>query len=160
MKEWILSVCAVTILTVIVGMILPQGKMGKFIKSIFSLIIMLVILKPILSFDLDDLHFDMGVGNTEVVYQKNYLDYVNQKKIDSVESDCADVLYNIGVSGANILLDFSTDENYEIMITKVNINLENAVIISGNKHIDIIEEIKNALSEYLSVNKEIMVIYG
>ena len=95
-----------------------------------------------------------------MVYQENYLDYVNQKRINSLENDCTDVLLNIGVSGAKISLDYSVDENYQIMITKVNINLENAVIISGNKHIDIIEEIKTALSEYLSVSKEIMVIYG
>ena len=38
MKQWILSVGIIVLLTSMVSLILPEGKIGKFIKAMFSLI--------------------------------------------------------------------------------------------------------------------------
>jgi hypothetical protein len=57
-------------------------------------------------------------------------------------------------------IEYSLLDNRQIKREKVSVNLENAVIISEKEHIDIIDEIRNIVSEYLTVNKENVVIYG
>lgn len=160
MKEWILKICVVAFIATLLTMILPQGKMGKYIKGVFSVIVMLVVLQPLIGIDLENVAFDFNGLKAEPAYQQNYLDFINEKRIEYLEKRCNAIIDSLDVRGGSVVLNYSEDENRQIAITKVSINLEDAVIISDDKHIDIIEEIKSALSEYLSVNKEIMEIYG
>ena len=43
MKTWIISISAIIILTSIFGLIIPESKIGKLIKSIFSILVVFVI---------------------------------------------------------------------------------------------------------------------
>ena len=74
MKEWILSIGVVILLTSIVGLILPEGKMGKYIKCFFSFIILLVLLTPLLNKEV--IYSDFLINENEIQLQENYLNYV------------------------------------------------------------------------------------
>ena len=58
MKDWIISIVSVVLITNIVCLILPQGKMGRFVKNIFSILTVLVIIKPLIY--LKNGNFDFG----------------------------------------------------------------------------------------------------
>ncbi len=160
MKEWIISVCAVVIITTIITLIAPNGKLGKFIKSIFSLIVTLVILQPIQTFDFSSFDFDFVTAGSEVILQENYLDYVSESSIIKKQTNCEELLAYHGIKNSEVIIDYTVSESHKVKYEKVSINLENAVIISGKEHIDIIDEIKKIVSEYLTVNKDDLVIYG
>ena len=98
--------------------------------------------------------------NTEVALQENYLSHVNQLSIKQIETNCEELLEFYGVKRAEVNVDYTIGENRQIKYLKVYINLENAVIISEKEHIDIIDEIKKIISEYLQINKTDLVIYG
>lgn len=45
--QWIMGICGVAVLGVLLDVILPEGKMQKYIRSIFALAMTLVILTPL-----------------------------------------------------------------------------------------------------------------
>ena len=47
LSNWILSIAGIICLSVVVELILPDGQMNRYIKGIFSFIVVLVILLPI-----------------------------------------------------------------------------------------------------------------
>ena len=51
MNSYLLSISVIVFLTSIISLILPDGKMGKYVKSFFSILILLVIISPIFKFD-------------------------------------------------------------------------------------------------------------
>lgn len=158
MKEWILSIGTTVLLTTIISLILPDGKIGKFIKGIFLIIVLLVILKPLANIKDSGLS-DMSIFvNTETNIQSEYLNYIYDKKIKKHEEVCEKIIENIGIYKAKTSIQYSISE-MGMEIQKVNINLKNSVIISDKEHIDIIEEIKANIMSYLNIENEKLVIY-
>ena len=49
MKAYILSIAGIVLLSAVVTMIAPSGKMGKFVRGTTKLLILLVMLSPIIS---------------------------------------------------------------------------------------------------------------
>ena len=74
MKEWIISITAVILITNIVCLILPQDKIGKYIKGIFSLLTMLVVIKPIINVKDFSYNYDKIAKFDEIVLQEHFLD--------------------------------------------------------------------------------------
>ena len=160
MKEWIFSVCAISLITITISIILPQGKLGRFIKNIFAVLIMLVILQPIVKFDFDEIVFSPLEGKNDILYQKDYIDYVNNKKVQFLEDDFENTIKQLGVNDATVEILYDYCNEYEFKVKKVYVNLENAVIVSDIEHIDIIEEIKDKLASHFLVDKNVVVVNG
>lgn len=158
MKEYIISIGAIIVITSVISIILPNGKTGKFIKGLFSIIITLVILSPLtnVSFKVPNI----GDFNTKLEYQESFLFYITENKINGLEYDSEIILKNCGIKNAKVSIDYEVNEDFSHSIKKVKINLEKAVIISDGQHINIIEEGVNSLSKYLSVDKEDIKIDG
>lgn len=159
MKEWVISVTVTVFSTSVISLILPSGKLSKYIKSIFSLIMVFVILQPV--FKLRDVKFDFEAvfNESEFVYQSDYLDYVNNKKIENYKENCVILLKDIGVENFETDIIFSVNETSEIIVEKVVINLQNSVINSDKDHIDIIVDVKNVISEYFKISVCNVVVY-
>ena len=157
MKEWIISIVAVVLITSIVCLILPQGKMGKFIKNIFSILTMLVIIKPIIYLKDFDYNFDNLGSNNEVTIQENFLDYIYSKRIEEYKQNCLKITKDFGVENASVEIYYDID-NQAIKITLIEINLRDSVILSDKGHIHIKEGIITNISTYLNVEKNMVVI--
>ncbi len=159
MKDWIISITAVVLITSIVCLILPPGKMGKYIKSIFSLLTMLVVIKPIVY--IKDINFDYQqiIGADEIALQDDFLIYVFDKKIEEYEQNCVEIVEKVGIKNANINIEYDIEENQNIKINFVKINLQNSVIISDEQHINIKEEMITDIASYLNIKKNMVIIY-
>lgn len=153
MQEWVLSIGAVVILTAVAGFIIPEGKLGKYVKSIFSVIILLVITKPFLSFDANNFDSIFDTIHKDMVLQQDFIEYVFSEKTDALEGTTVKLIEESGVFNADVKIIHFITENYVYRIKKVEINLKNAVIKTDKEHIDIIEEIEKKVSEYLSLEK-------
>jgi len=159
MKDWIISIFAIVLITSIICIILPQGKMGKYIKNIFSLLTMFVIIKPIIYLKDKDLNYEQIIGTDEIVFQEQFLSFVFNKQVEEYEKNCCKIIENIGVKNAVVSIDFDINKNQDIEIGFVQINLQSSVIISNMAHINIKEEIINDVASYLNVNKNMVIIY-
>ena len=159
MKDWIISITAVVLITSIVCLILPPGKMGKYIKSIFSLLTILVVIKPIVYIKDINLDYQQIIGVDDIAFQDDFLMYVFDKKIKEHEQNCVEIVEKIGVKNANINIEYDVKENQNIIINFVKINLQNSVIISDEQHINIKEEMIADIASYLNINKNMVIIY-
>lgn len=159
MKSWVLSIVIVVFSITAISMLFPNGKTGKFIKSIFSLILILVALNP-----LDNLNFSNLIRNDfyvddDIYLQSDYIDFINKNKVNYYIKNCNLILEELGVFNSEINILFSDEENFKSKITKVIINLKNAVIKSDKEHIVIIENVKSRILEYLNLDSSGLMIY-
>ena len=159
MMKYVSGIIFSVILISLISLIFPSGKIGKYLKSIFSFILIFSVINPLLNLDEINVDFNNAFLENEVIYQEQYLDYVNQKKIDNYNDNCTKIIEKLGVKNAQIDFIYYTDEKYNLIVEKVNVNLKNSVISPENEHINIIKDIKKMLSEYLSVNQENIKVY-
>ena len=158
MKEWILSVGSIVILTSVISLILPDGKTGKIIKCVFSLIILTVILKPILSIK-DGVEIEEIVFNeAEICLQDDFIYYSIDEKMTNYEGNILFHLKNLGIENGSVFIEYYVLENYTAKIEKVVINLNNQVIISNKENIDIIDDIVSYVIKLTRVEKSRVII--
>lgn len=159
MKKWILSLGIVVIIVAIISLILPEGKLGKYIKGVCSLIVILAVLQPLLNLKQIEVNFNTLINGNEATIQVDFINYISGAKIKEYEKNCNLLAENVGLEYIETVIEYSINDDAKIVIKKVNLNLKDAVIISDKEHIDIIEEVIDAVAKYLNVNKEIVVVY-
>ena len=158
MNGWVLSICATSLLTAIIGLIVPKGKVGGIIKCTFSLITVLVVIKPLIN--IKNTNFDFTFFNEkEIVLQDNFIDYSVNLRKTALENDLVNLLAKNGVKNSHIILDVDSEEN-NFVIKKAVVNLADAVINSDKVNINITEEITELISTYINVQKEMIFVYG
>ena len=73
--------------------------------------------------------------------------------------NCLVLVENCGIKGGCVELSYLRTKEVDFTITKVVLNLENAVIIGEDEHINIIEKAKKTVGEYLLVDEKVIEIY-
>ena len=159
MKNWIISLGTIIILSSLITIILPEGKLNKFIKCYLSLIIMIVIIQPITSIKSLNFNFENVFQENQIELQYDYLEYVANIRINNYIDNCKKIAKDVGVDGLIVEIMYEIDENNEIIFNNVLLNFKNSVIISDKEHIDIIEEVKTSICKYLDVEQNKVVIY-
>lgn len=160
MKTWIISITAAVIITTIISFILPEGKMGKYIKSIFSLLIVFTIIKPIIYIKNTDFSFQNFFIQDNFELQYGFINYISEEKMVEQEKYCIKILEEIGVKNSNIDINYCLDDDLNITIELVYVDLKNSVINSDKEHIDIVKEIKQKISSYLNIKENLVKING
>ena len=156
MKAWIISISAITILTSIFSLILPESRIGKLIKSIFSILVVFVVISPISNIKNQEVSFDKFVNSSEINFQQNYLDFIADKKTIELENECKKFIEKMGVNNVFVNICYKYNDYKEFTINYAEINLENAVIISDKANINIKEDIIREVSLYLQIDKNLV----
>jgi len=159
MKEWVLSIGTTVVITTIISIILPEGKIGNYIKGIFSILLILAIIKPIFAIGKIDYNIENVLSQNVVILQDDFISFTNDKKVQNFTEKCEKIIEEIGIEKAVVNIDYFVDENNQIIIKYVNVNLRNSVIILDKEHIDIIEDVKTAISDYLNLDFNKVIIY-
>ena len=159
MKAWIVSVSAVVMITAIINLILPEGKMGKFIKGIFSIFVLLTIIKPIIYIKDGGFNYQNIFNQSNFELQDEFIEYVSQEKINEYENNCQNILEKNGIQNAFVDIFYALDENLMIIIKSTSIDLKNSVIKSDKAHIDIIKAVRKEIASYLNVKEDLVKIY-
>ena len=102
MKTWIISISAIVLLTSIFSVIIPESKVGKLIKSVFSVLVVFVIINPIINIKNQDFSFDYLVSSGDITFDDNYLDFISAKKVEVINSESKKMIENLGVKGVLI----------------------------------------------------------
>lgn len=154
MTEYILSIISVILLTGAAGIVLPEGKTGKFVKSIFSVATLVVILTPLIRmkdssapvFD-DDFVFE---------YDENYLEFIDYKESEYRSGVIEEMLEENGYETL-VQLYYERAEN-QFKITKVLIFLKNSGISEQDEHIYISSDMIQAVAEYCGVGTDKVIV--
>ncbi len=154
MKEWVLSVIATVLNVALLSLILPSGRTSKVIKSVLNIIVILVIIQPLLVLDVNNFTVNNLFDSEDFSYQYDYLEYVENVKIDSYGEEIVNILSDLGIKIEKSELYIITDGEADGFPTvkKIVINLENAVINTDTEHIDIIEAITDKLTKHFGLD--------
>ena len=151
MKAYILSIAGVVLLTAVITIIAPGGKMGKVLKGAAKLVILFVMVSPLASvFTEGSLSFEsVSVGTDE-----GYLEYCAGELAGEDEKAIAQWLseeYGLTASAEVSRLADATFsyEKIEVKITDFGIN-------GQDEHIHISEQIEKTLEERYGCDAEVV----
>lgn len=151
MKEWIISICVITFLIGISSVILPEGKIGKYIKSIFSIVTVLVIISPILKIDLSSFNFNQFFSK-DIQIQQEYIDYIDKKMDEEIKKTCSQQLIKQHLNYSKIETSY-IEKNDENILCKITIYLNYTSNQVDKEHIIVIEELRSEITKLINIDK-------
>ena len=64
MKEWCENILVIVMITTIIEMLLPAGKMQKYVRVVIGVYLIFSILQPILNFDYNSVNLESSISNS------------------------------------------------------------------------------------------------
>lgn len=154
MTGYILSILGIVVAGVFIDIIVPTGSISKYIKGIYSIFVVAVIISPVVKF-LNKNH-NLTIKYAEYNINENLLDYIYSMRATSLETNLEKLLEDQGFSNLDIKLTFSIKNN-ELTYNSCAVNLKNLSISSDKQHINKYEFIKNIIKENTNLtDKEII----
>ena len=155
MSQYILSILGIVVAGVLIDIIVPNGKINKYIKSTYSIFVVAVLLSPLIHF--------LKKNHNFVVKYKDYelnvklIDYIHSIRAKAMETNIKSYFETEGFKNIDIILTFST-ENNELKYNSCKISLENLVIEKDKQHINKYEFIKKVVQENTNLSNEEIII--
>ena len=157
MWNWVLSVGIVVLTSTIITIIMPEGKVSGIIMVVLSIMVIFVVIKPILSLKSGDLAFNDATINQPSDYDYidyEYVDYTNFLRAERLKNECEELLTDKGYKPLSVEIIYDDSDFRQFNLKSVKVILDKEVINSNTEHINIIDEIKDTLSNYLQIKKE------
>ncbi len=152
---WVLSIVGVVVLTTIIEIIMPNGSINKFIKGIFVLFTIFIMISPITRIDIGSL---FGVNTPNFSLDEEYIEDVNMKKLEEYKILIKDSLSGQGYK--NISLDMHGKTlNGELKINTIFVDLCNLVLNNEALNINKYEHIKKIIIKIVDVAEEDIIFY-
>lgn len=156
MATYILSVLGIVMAGIVIDIIIPSGDINKFIKSIFSIFVVAVIIAPIVNFVAVKKDFSIKYVDYEV--NEKLLLYINNQQVKSKELAIENELNINGFKNVDIIINFST-KNSQLMLNSCSVNLQNLVIDKESQHINKYEFIIEVVSKETGLTNEVIMFY-
>lgn len=160
LSSWIISIVGIVVLGVLMDLIMPDGEMRKYIKSIFSVFVVFIMINPVLKIDINKIDFNKFIYNeSSVEINQNFLNNYNKEYKQSLELICEENLKNAGFSGVEVVICLDLSKT-SFEIEKVKLDLKNLVINTNMVHIDKYKEMRNVVVSLLDLKEEKVVFDG
>lgn len=143
MTAWLLSIVGIVFLGVMVDIISPSGKTNAFIKSIFAIFLIYVVITPIVKY--------IKNGEFKVDFETEYS--TENLSITEAEHKISDLLISNGFYGIDVEIKGYVSKD-KIMAQKVVLNGAKTVLKSQDEHIDKYKLITNLVQSIVTVKKE------
>ncbi|MCL2797763.1 MAG: stage III sporulation protein AF [Firmicutes bacterium] len=157
---WLTGILSVVILGTVVDLLLSESKMGKYVRSVFAAVTVLVIILPIPGFFQNGCSFENDfIIENKFTLDENYLAYANRVKLDSLARGVEEQLRQDGIKNAAVCVEGEITAS-EVKIQLVRVNLKNAVIDEKMQHINKYELVSGKIAEYLGIEKGQVIVEG
>ncbi|MDD4839805.1 MAG: stage III sporulation protein AF [Clostridia bacterium] len=166
MSSWVLSIVGVVCLGVLLDLIVPEGQTNKYIKGVFALLVIFVIISPLPKLVGKNIDFSFTQSSYET--DKDYLLAVEEMKIENKENTLENLLLTSGYEAEVTILTSSTNQdsqnNSEIIsmskIDNVQIVLSQEVLNEADMNI-FIASIKTLASRLFEIEEDAVdVVWG
>ena len=154
MTGYILSVLGIVVAGVFIDVLLPSGTISKYIKGIYSIFVVAVLISPITKL----LDKDFKLSYTQIQTDEKLLNYIYNNRAKAQESDLEEYFEVEGFKGVDIQLEFSI-ENDTLIYNACKINLKNLEINADKQHINKYEFIKSTVTNATNLTEEEIKIY-
>lgn len=156
MTKYILSILGVVILGVLIDVVVPSGSINKYIKSIFSIFVVAVMLIPIINFLNKSKDFKLSLNEVEI--DEKILNFVFNERVKQTENNIIVSLEKQGLSGLVVELNYSTELD-KLTYISCEIDASNLVIQSDNQHINKYELIKEVVKGQTNLTEQEIIIH-
>lgn len=136
---------------ILIDVIVPSGSINKYVKSIYSIFVVAVLLHPLVSFISNSKNLTLSYGDYEL--DKELITYIYQERTDATENNIEQQLADDGFKNIDINIVFSI-ENNELIYNSCEVNLKNLVIASDKQHINKYEYIVVVVQSYVNMTEE------
>ncbi|MDY2695763.1 MAG: hypothetical protein SOV27_01205 [Eubacteriales bacterium] len=157
-SAWILSIAGICMLSVIIDLVIPDGKTNTIIKNVFSYSIVLVVILPLPKLFKNNTDLNDLFSPVDFPMQDNYIYNVNQAKLDKWTQEINDDLVNGGIYGAVVSISANIFER-NMEINAVYVDLYNVVISNENKNINIKTEVVRVVLNYINIKEDKVIFY-
>lgn len=147
LSNWILSIAGIICVSVIVELILPDGQMNRYIKGIFSFIIILVVIMPIPKLLNRDLDFSNIFDNSGYEIDSDYLYQVNLDKMNSMKNQIEKQIEKRGYLNVVVSINCDIFDN-SMQYKSIFVDLSD-LVISGQAEHNNISKIKKDISSII-----------
>lgn len=161
-SAWILSIAGIICLSILVELIMPDGNMSKYIKTIFSFVIIFVIISPVPKLLNKELNINSIFQYEDVELQKDYLYQINIYKLEEIQNCIEDEILKSGYEEVNISISADVFQE-KLEFNAVYVDLSNLVISQNAMHkniVDIQKDIKTIVVEYTNIKEEVIYFEG
>ena len=137
MKEWLLSVTAVVLLSVLLELLLTEGKIKKYVSGVIRLVVIVVVFVPVIKFVKSDFDWTDVFPQTEVsqtVVDENTLAFIDGMKREEAEKEVENKLSSVGIKDADVNI-YTYDDGEKITISYISVDLYAAVITGYEENI-------------------------
>ena len=155
MSGYILSILGIVVAGVFLDIVIPSGTINKYIRSIYSIFVVAVLVSPIMKLLNKANKFSFNYDEYQL--NSNLLSYIYEKRISSLETDIEHILANEGFSNIDIILNFSI-ENDELKYISCEVNLKNLFISADKQHINKYEFVKEVVGKNTNLTDEEIII--
>lgn len=153
--SWLLSIIGIVIIGSLIDIVLPEGTISKYIKGIYSLIVIFVIINPLIQL------FDNKIqlnNNYEMLVDEQFLNLVQEDKINYLEANLTTQLKLAGLKNVEIKIQAKNSEN-ALKIDTVYVFFNNLVIDKKDEHIDKYQVAEDIILNNLKIDKEQIIYY-
>ncbi len=155
MKNYLISIFSITLIVTLINLILPKGKLTKYVKSTCSFILAFTIVFPLVNFNNLDINSCFNDENIEINLQEDYISYVFEEKKRNDYQIINQILSNYGINNAEIKIEYNVVNLSDFTPKKIKINLckeQENVNISK-------EQVKIVLGNYFNIESENILLY-
>lgn len=153
MQSYILSVLGIVLVSVLIEIILPNGQTAKYIKSIFSIFVIYVLINPLIMFLKNDFDISKYIQADNLQINKSLLNNIYKDQIQAKSKDLENTLKNEGFVGVKITILYQVVEE-NIVLEKVKINIDNLVINGLAPNINKYQHIRQVVAQNLMIKEE------
>lgn len=162
LSNWILSIAGIICVSVIVELILPDGQMNRYIKGIFSFIIILVVIMPIPKLLNRDFDFSNIFNNSGYEINSDYLYQVNLDKMNSVKNEIEKQIEKRGYLNVVVSINCDIFDN-SMQYKSIFVDLSDLVISGQAEHNNISKikkDISNIIMAIIDIDEEAILYDG
>lgn len=140
MKSYVLSIVGAVLLSAVMSMIIPNGKIGKHIQGVGKLLVVLFLISPIITF-IHDRTFSFQEGDLK--YDQSYLEtsavLASEREAERIKIRIEEE-YSIEIQ---VAVTRSADGSYRL--EKILVKVVDFGINDLKNHIDIMTQMQNEL---------------
>lgn len=146
--SWLLGLVGITLLSVLVDILLPEGQTNKFIKGIFSILVVFTLITPIIKLKNVDFDFSTIFAQNQISVSESFLQKANDREVEKLGESLESELSKNGIKIEKLVLNVK-DGNIN--------NIENVSVKTTQTEKS--ETIKEIISNRLSIDESLIIVY-
>lgn len=160
MSEWIMSVVGVIVLSVLVEVLMPEGQLNKYVKGIFSVITLYVIISPLPDIISGKFDFSNSINEGAVIFEldEDFLNDIVSNPFSARETALENYLAECGYP-CTVKYVAKVRNNSEV--DYINVILTSSSLHGDEPNKNISDDVKELSADFSGIDiVNIRVLYG